>query len=647
MLEGVLKIFHLTLVTRKATTDMMTCSQAVEALMNARVSLLDLCHCRDSKHSVMELAIGLVKELFRIVDLDQVHELQESAREYGALLYALAAAVQEDEETKATDNGKKVESEDEAERKRRELCVDLVEVFCAGNTRSKKAMYRIFPVELFIPAKNRADLMSRHTTTSPTVMAQTKAAAATRSARTLPHFSFDFEQPRRTSIATSNTSTSSASSENKRNRVVALAYNAMNFGGGAFERWLGDARAQGEHWREIIEAVRRTHESPELIWRASMRAELREALQAEIESLERRRHNGDDDEVAQFGEQVPRWDHEMFYVEYPSMHDELVVNDYFVEYLIPKVADLTTTYEIAEPVVLAWHLSDQLAVEHDEKWALLCVRCLRLVIRRYAMLFHGQLPTQYILLLLRDHINHSPAFVRECFLLLNTAIVTARNTPSESFNELCIAVTRTIVGVLTDPVLLATLSTPLESDDEAGPDDSIHLAGLEEDAVSVINERDALIRAGISLLLAIVRRAKFVLRLVRPKRMFLCRLLTVETLDHVTITRLLFVLKQLALLDNSGDYGTAIGSGGYLVASRQLHRHHVHLQWRHMRVQRRTAVTGGRLRWCMFYWLAVIPKVWVCVLQLQSFSKNVARSLRANAAPLVLKERTQALRRMN
>ncbi|KAE9109921.1 hypothetical protein PF010_g11362 [Phytophthora fragariae] len=364
---GVLRIFHLTLVARRAATDVVTCSQAVEALMNARVALLDLCHCQDSDHEVMRLAIGLVRELFRIVDLDQVHELQESAREYGALLYALAAAVQEEEDGKTTEKGENVDDEEETEI--RELCVDLVEVFCAGNTRSKKAMYRIFPVELFIPAKNRADLISRNTTMSTSVMAQTKAAAATRSARTLPHFSFDFEQPRRTSIATSNASTSSASSENKRNRVMALAYNAMNFGG-AFERWLREAREQGEHWREIIEAVRWTHESPELIWRASMRAELRQALRAEIESLERRRQNSVDDETAQFGEQVPRWDHEMFYVEYPSMHDELVVNDYFVEYLIPKVADLTTTYEIAEPVVLAWHLSDQLAVEHDEKWAL-------------------------------------------------------------------------------------------------------------------------------------------------------------------------------------------------------------------------------------------------------------------------------------
>ncbi|KAG2768388.1 hypothetical protein Pcac1_g20326 [Phytophthora cactorum] len=554
VLEGVLKLFHLVLVKRRVATDMMACSQAVGALMNARVSLLDLCHCRVGDCAVMRLASALVKELFCIVDLDQVHELQESAREYGALLYALETAVQE-----TIESGKNVEDTDELELEMRELCVDLVEVFCAGNTRSKKTMYRIFPVDLFIPARSRVELIPRHTGASPSSMVRAKPPIAARSARNLPHFSFEFEQPRRTSIATSNVAATNANAENKRNRVVALAYNAMNFGGGAFERWIGDAREKGEHWRDIIEAVRQTHERPELVWRAPMRAELRQALQAEIETLERRRRCIAEDDSAQSGEQIPRWDHEMFYVEYPSMHDELVVNDYFVEYLIPRVADLSATYEIAEPVVLAWHLSDRLPVEHDEKWAQLCVRCLRLVIRRYAMLFHGQLPTQYVLLLLRDHMNHSPAFVRECFLLLNTAIITTRSTPSESFNQLCTSVTRTIVGVLADPVLLATFSGPLESEDEADQDSILHIAEPEDEAVSVVNERDALIRAGVSLLLTIARRGKFILRLVRPKRMYLCRLLAVETLDHVTITRLLFVLKQLALLDGNSDYNSSSG----------------------------------------------------------------------------------------
>lgn len=61
--------------------------------MNARISLLELCH--DANATVQDYAIDLVKELFSITDLDQVHDLQESAREYGALLYALTTALSE------------------------------------------------------------------------------------------------------------------------------------------------------------------------------------------------------------------------------------------------------------------------------------------------------------------------------------------------------------------------------------------------------------------------------------------------------------------------------------------------------------------------------------------------------------------------
>lgn len=63
------------------------------SLLNARISLLDLCHHPSAE--VQDLAIDLVKELFVLIDLEQVHELQESAREYGALLYALSTAVSE------------------------------------------------------------------------------------------------------------------------------------------------------------------------------------------------------------------------------------------------------------------------------------------------------------------------------------------------------------------------------------------------------------------------------------------------------------------------------------------------------------------------------------------------------------------------
>lgn len=91
ILRNVLMLFHLTLVARRNTSDVFTCMQAVGALLNARISLLDLCHHADPV--IQDYAIDLVKELFLLIDLEQVHDLQESAREYGALLYALSVAV--------------------------------------------------------------------------------------------------------------------------------------------------------------------------------------------------------------------------------------------------------------------------------------------------------------------------------------------------------------------------------------------------------------------------------------------------------------------------------------------------------------------------------------------------------------------------
>lgn len=526
--------------------------------MNARISLLELCH--DSNATIQDYAIDLVKELFSITDLDQVHDLQESARECGALLYALTTALSESvrgdcdcirttvvdayvnaftdkrsflqRHSDDTKNGGQ-STPTNSEGALQEKCIDLVEIFCAGNTRSKKAMSRIFPVELFIPAENRADLIARHTASS------TLVRAATRANRSLPHFSFDFE--------------SMSTTETKRNRVMSVANNAKNIGSGAFDKWLGDARAQGEHWRNIIESVLETHERPELVWRDTMRVELRDALRAEIDNLETARRQLDTSSGT-----VLRWEHEMFYVNYPSFEAELVVNGYFIEYLLPKLSNLADNFEVADPMVLAWHLSDRLSVETNQRWRILCVRCLRLVLRRYAMTFHGQLPVQNILAALANHCNESPAFLREAFQLLNTAIVTTRNAPSDNFNRLSTTLVRAVVDVLTDPAFIANLSSRRleDSDSEAegsSGDDSDEDDSADSDGAQIFvkNSNDAVVRTGVTLLLSITTRSKFTLLLVRSKRMFLCRLLALETLDHVTITRILTLLKKVAVLDGS------------------------------------------------------------------------------------------------
>lgn len=543
VLAGVLRIFHLTLVERRHVTEVMTSTQAVKALMNARVSLLDLCHHRDGEYKVMRLAIALVKELFCRVEFEERHELQESARDYGALLYALERAVQE-----------KVENNEDVP----DLCADLVNVFCTGNKRSTMTMYCIFPVELFINELRKGNRAGNHVKALSSSVVKTSAAA--RSAMNSQHSLIEgVEQRSRISAATSNRSVTNEVAESKQNRIVAQAYPAMTFSVSASEDFCGDLR---ERWRDIIKALRKTHESAELVWRAPMRAELCYALQMEIEMLECRRRELSDKDDAHFYEKFPRWNYEMFHVEYASMHDELVVNGHFVEYLIPQLADSSAAYEVVEPITFAYHLVDQLAVAKDEKWLYLCILCLRLVITRYAMLFQDHVPTQCVQLLLRDHRKHSPALVRECFLFLHAAITTTRDAPSKNFNELCTTMAQTIVSVLADPILVATFAGALESKSDNALDGIACLVKPENEAGFVVNERDALIRAGISLLLALARRGKFVLRLVRLKRLFLCRLLAVETLDHVTITRLLLMLEQLALLDGKIANNSSIALKG-------------------------------------------------------------------------------------
>lgn len=554
-----LEMFHAALVTRRHTSDAPTITLAVGALLNARIALLALCH--HANRRVQELAIDLVKDLFMLIDLEQVHELQESAREYGVLLYALSAAVSEP--PKAFDSEESSEEEATATlpadatatstattkeskltptnsaRTVHDKLVELVEMFCAGNTRSKKAISRVLPVELFIPLENRADLISRHTASS--------LLKSTRNNRSLPSFTFDFEL--RSSMdskrARGSTHVGSAGSKNATGTSA------------AFERWLHEARMQGEDWKKIMASVHETHERPDLVWRDSMREELRHALRMEIDKLEAKTK-------ALPADTAVKWDHEVFHVDYQSIHRELVVNGYFVEHLIPRLADLTSTFEVVEPFVFAWHLSDRLAIETNEHWRILCLRCLRLAARRYAMILQGQLPTCHVLELLHDHALYSPAFIRECFLLLNTAIMTTLNAPSDILNRTSTLEATAVVDVLSNSVLIASLSRPPSSwdnrRDSAQHEDMNPAYDFDEEPVHVRNVSDGLIRAGVSVLQAIIRRAKYTLQIVRPKRVFICRLLAVETLDHVTVGRILAILKQLAHLETSPASIQSMGS---------------------------------------------------------------------------------------
>jgi len=69
--------------------------------------------------------------------------------------------------------------------------IQLVEMFCAGNSRSKHTMYRILPVELFAPIEERPDLISKYTMAS--IKKSTKATRKAASMVEFPTLSFDFD----------------------------------------------------------------------------------------------------------------------------------------------------------------------------------------------------------------------------------------------------------------------------------------------------------------------------------------------------------------------------------------------------------------------------------------------------------------------
>nr|CCA24599.1 conserved hypothetical protein [Albugo laibachii Nc14] len=517
ILAKVLMLFYVILVPRRDSTDWMTTMRAVGALLNSRVVILNFFHYPNQL--IQQRAIDLVHELFFLLDLAQVQELQEAAREYGALLYALHGALTPP---------KNIQGKDEKERLSNELTsnkpngpdhtgklMELVEMFCAGNTRSKSAMCRIIPVELFIPIENRYDLVSRQTA-------------------------------------------SSLSNGARIDCKISDTINKLPYGANSFTRWLHHARLEGENWKEILQAICEEHERPELVWHQEMRMELFEALEREIKVLEAHRRRI----LLTNAASMIRWEHELFYVEYNSMQNELLVNGYFIQYLIPEIADMMSPYEVVKPLVLAWHLVDRLSVEKNDRWRMDCVRCLRLLIRRHAMIFHGQLPMRLVLNLLGDHENQSLRFLQECLLLLNIAFMTTRNVPSEELNRSTTSITLAVINVLSSSSIARRLhdnhraltNATAQHEHQFSKRQKMLQSDLEDDDdVLVRNDCDGLVRAGITVLLSIVRRAKYTLVLIHPKRDYLSRLLALETLDHVTVTRILTIFRQLSLVGTSTD----------------------------------------------------------------------------------------------
>ncbi|KDO34997.1 hypothetical protein SPRG_01060 [Saprolegnia parasitica CBS 223.65] len=517
ILQQALQLFHMTLISNKQTTDPVTLERAAESLLQARETLLRLSHHEDPM--IRHVSVDLLFELFLLAGLDQVTLIQDSARESGALLYMLAAALDD------------VPSADELQVAIRDKSIALVEMFCAGNARSKAAMYRILPVELFVPIEDRPDLVSKYS------IATLKKATKVTQRKSIPvdfaYMGFPFRPE-----------FSASGSIGPRPPLE-------------FQRWLQDARAQGEKWTEVLLATRQAHERPTLVWRAPMLRELQSALRNEIASFEAKVAATPTVRTSS-GPHMVLWDYDQFQITYASFASELIVHGYFIEHLIPKLANLADPFEVDDLMVLAWHLSDRLSVEENAHWRHCCVKCLRLMMRRYAMTFNGQLPVAGLLRQLAvDDVD--PSFACEAFLLFHVAISTSRTRPTESLSPFYASILSVVLSVLQQaPTRIAGRPSRLSMAStlsEGGDDESFHLrltfdveytqeesSAKDDDAAADV---DAMVRAGVNIILVILQRAKAFVPQVLNARMSLGRLLTSGYLSHKTLHTLISLLSHI------------------------------------------------------------------------------------------------------
>ncbi|OQR81074.1 hypothetical protein THRCLA_11882 [Thraustotheca clavata] len=526
ILQQALQIFYITLLSHKLTSDSITIERAAEALLNARVTLLRLSHHQDE--IIRQLSVDLLLELFMMADLDQVTFIQDSARESGALLYMLLYSL---EDIQANDG-------QDARKHFQEKAIHLVEMFCAGNARSKACMYRILPVELFVPIEDRPDLISKYSIA--TLKKATKVTQRKSIPVDFPYVGFPFEAK-----------FSASSSMGTRQPQE-------------FQRWLQDARAQGEKWVEVLLAARQTHQRPNLVWRALMLQELQKALSNEIASFEKKQRALADSQEKMTSDSKVLWEYDRFQVTYTSFSSELIVHGYFIEHLIPKLADLSDPYEVDDLVVLAWHLSDRLSVETNPHWRHCMVKCLRLMMRRYAMTFNGQVPVAGLLQYLADN-ELDPSFACEAFLLFHVAISTSRTRPTESLTPFYASVLSVVLNILDQAQTYqvtrestASIASTMSEPYDLTTQESFHLRltfnssstteVMEDEAPSgkdTAVDMDGTIRAGVNIILVILQRAKYFVSDIVKARFRLAKLFGCSYLSHRTVGTLLTLISQM------------------------------------------------------------------------------------------------------
>ncbi|RHY32580.1 hypothetical protein DYB32_002418 [Aphanomyces invadans] len=611
ILEASLRIFHWTYVGNKLTSDAVTLDRVTDSLLNARLTLLHLAHHRGAACSSVELypasstgpsslrhlAADLLLELFSVADVAQVSVLQDTARDCGALLYMMSYALDTapDEVGQHMQNGEPTADkimeeaspplEDGIDRLFREKAVALVEMFCAGNSRSKAAVYRMLPVDLFVPIEDRPDLVSKYTLASirKSTKSTTSSSLLLGPFRSEPRFSAQSVAPSSSMLASALYTSSSS---------VATPATHIEF--------------QGETWQEVLVAARDEHVRPNLIWRREMLRELQLALRREIARLEANVLSASSrattsplprssSTALSSSSSMQLWDAEQFTVRYASFQRELVVHGYFLDPLLPKLSNLNDPFEVQDHVLLAWHVLDRVAVETNPLWRLRCIKCVRLLLRRYAMTFNGQLPMQSLLQQLQvlqratspaDPPTH--AFATECFWLFHVAISTSRTRTADTIVSTYDAIVATVVAALHAAISSRrfedTRASDTDGDDrrdadrhdvhrlmvESGNDDDddvmdrtsehvhAHHARTDGEAAPDDGGVDAMVRAGVNVLAVLVQRAKSYVPQVLAARDTLVRVFH-TVLRPSTLEALLGLVEHvLPHLTNAG--ATACGS---------------------------------------------------------------------------------------
>jgi len=161
----------------------------------------------------------------------------------------------------------------------------------------------------------------------------------------------------------------------------------------------------------VLEGVSRDWVTPELIWNAQTRSELKHGLDIEVRKL---------DYVRKKEGTHAAWDIRAFEIDYPSYRNQLLVDGFFVDLLVDALrhrgprklggetsvgsgiktspTSFVNDSPVREPVRLHWHLYDRCVAEENGVWRILCLRAMRLLIIRHPDDIIALVPIRFLLM---------------------------------------------------------------------------------------------------------------------------------------------------------------------------------------------------------------------------------------------------------